>query len=212
MPLEPQMVFREVCFYLQAGAHSTANAFTHTINDIFLWAERIETDPATLDKGTIQRCMHESLRLHPASPVAYRTPLDDVELVDGTWLPAGSTVVLDLTTANMDTTVFGDDAAAFDPNRELPRGIAPWGVSFGSGMHACIGAELDGGLDPRLGSDDITHLFGTVTAVAHAFLSAGGQRDPAQGPTLDPNSTRTHFSRYPIVFYDPVGNQGSHHG
>ena len=30
--LEPEVVFREICLYLQAGAHSTANAFTHTVD------------------------------------------------------------------------------------------------------------------------------------------------------------------------------------
>lgn len=211
LPLDPETVFREICFYLQAGAHSTANAFTHTVNDIFRWAETRDVDAAEVDRLTIQRCMHESLRLHPASPVAYRTPLEDVVLADGTELDAGSHVVLDLSAANTDPAIFGDTAVDFDPYRTLPDGVPPWGMSFGGGMHACVGAELDGGLDPAggIGPD---HLFGTVAVVVHAFLAAGGRRDPAAEPSLDPNSTRTHFSRYPVVFYDRARNQGSVHG
>jgi cytochrome P450 len=200
LPLDAQVVFREICFYLQAGAHSTANAFVHTVNDLLCWAEANNTEPSTFGLPLIQRAMHESLRLHPASPVAYRTPLEDVELPDGTVLPKGSRVVLDLTAANTDPDVFGESAAHFDPNRVLPRGVPPWGMSFGSGMHACIGAELDGGLDPALGGDEAAHLFGTVAVIANAFLRAGGRADPDHVPTLDPNSTRTHFSSYPVVF------------
>ena len=211
LPLDPVVLFREICFYLQAGAHSTANAFVHTVNDIFRWADEESIDSKALDMATVQRCMHESLRLHPASPVAYRTPLEDVVLADGTELPAGSRVVLDLTAANTDPDVFGPSGAVFDPNRLLPDGVPPWGMSFGGGMHACVGAELDGGLDPvdGVGAD---HLFGTVAVVTHAFLSAGGRRDPASEPQLNPNSTRTHFSSYPVVFYAQDATQGSAHG
>lgn len=200
LSLDSDVVFREICFYLQAGAHSTANAFVHTVNDLLSWIDATITAPNALDLPLIQRAMHESLRLHPASPVAYRTPLEDVTLPDGMVLPEGCRVVLDLTAANTDPDVFGPSAAAFDPKRELPRGVAPWGMSFGSGMHACIGAELDGGLDPGLGGDEAAHLFGTVAVVAHAFLAAGGRRDPDNAPTLDPGSTRTHFSHYPVIF------------
>lgn len=200
--LAPEVVMREMCLYLQAGAHSTANAFTHTVDDLLAWSEAhpSDLDLARTDIAFVQRCMHESLRLNPASPMAYRTPLSDVTLSDGTALPQGSLVVLDLTAANSDPEQFGADAAEFDPHRQVPDGAARWGLSFGAGAHACIGAELDGGLeiDPDRPSDQ--QLFGTVAVMAHAFLEAGGGQDPANPPTLDPNSTRKHYSAYPVVF------------
>lgn len=114
--------------------------------------------------------------------------------------PEGSLVVLDLTAANRDVAIFGASGAAFDPHREVPDDIARWGMSFGAGAHACVGAELDGGLeiDPNRPSDE--QLFGTVAVMAHAFLEAGGRQDPSNPPKLDPNSTRTHYSSYPVVF------------
>ena len=45
--------------------------------------------------------------------------------------------------------MFGADAADFDPRRPLPDGVAPYGLSFGSGMHACIGQDLAGGVVPE---------------------------------------------------------------
>lgn len=201
LPLDDDTIFREICFYLQAGAHSTANAFTHTVDHILSWrGEARPSSSAELDVALVQRCVHETLRLHPASPTAYRRPLADVELRDGTTLPEGSLVILNLTAANQDPEVFGTDASTFDPIRTIPDGIARWGMSFGGGTHACIGAELDGGMeiDPARMHDE--HLYGTVAVIVHAFLQAGGRQDATRPPVLDPNSTRRNFVAYPVLF------------
>lgn len=204
LELADQTLMREIAFYLQAGAHSTANAFTHTVDDLLVWGA---ADPAALrrardDVGLVQRGMHESLRLHPASPFAYRRPLATVELSDGTVLSEGSLVVLDLTSANRDPSVFGSTADTYDPMRVVPADVPRWGLSFGGGTHACIGAELDGGLEIEAGrgGHGPGHLYGTVAVIAHAFLAAGGRGDPDRPPALDPASTRAHFDSYPVVF------------
>ncbi|MBG00795.1 MAG: cytochrome P450 [Acidimicrobiaceae bacterium] len=202
LKLDDDVVFREICFYLQAGAHSTANAFTHTVDDLFSWGEQNPSDLelARNDLSFVQRCMHESLRLSPASPVALRTPLEDVELSDGTLLPEGAHVVLDLIKANRDPTVFGNTADVYDPHRNVPDGIARWGMSFGAGSHACVGAELDGGLEIDHTRPNEDALYGTVAIMVHALLSAGGTKDQLNPPVLDPNSERKHFSSYPVLF------------
>jgi hypothetical protein len=51
---------------------------------------------------------------------------------------------------NRDRSVFGDDAEEFDPRRTTPDGVPGYGLSFGSGMHACIGQDLAAGL-PAVG-------------------------------------------------------------
>lgn len=205
LELAPDVVLREICLYLQAGAHSTANAFTHTVDDLLVWGAEHPDDLqlARDDIAFVQRCMHESLRLHPASPMAYRTPQVDVALSNGAELPEGALVVLDLTAANRDPSVFGESGDAYDPNRDVPAGIARWGMSFGAGAHACIGAELDGGLEIDPSRPSNQQLFGTVAVMAHAFLQAGGRHDPSDPPKLDPNSTRKHYSSYPVVFDKP---------
>ncbi len=202
LDLDDDVVFREICFYLQAGAHSTANAFTHTVDDLFAWGEQYPSDLelARNDLSFVQRCMHESLRLSPASPVALRTPLEDVELSDGTLLPEGAHVVLDLIEANRDPTIFGDSADVYDPHRIVPDGIARWGMSFGAGSHACVGAELDGGLEIDHTRPNEEALYGTVAIMVHALLSSGGTKDRLNPPVLDPNSERKHFSNYPVLF------------
>lgn len=201
LELPAEVVRREIAFYLQAGAHSTANAFTHTVDQLLTWGETHPADLATAraDKGVVQRAVHETLRLWPASPVAWRRAVADTT-VAGRPVPAGTLVVLDLMAANRDPGVWGADADRFDLGRTVPVGLWPWGLSFGAGMHACIGQELDGGIVPDTASGDAAHLFGTVAVMAHAVLAHGAGRDPAAPPVLDPNSVRRHFSSYPIVF------------
>lgn len=203
LDLPADVVLREICFYLQAGAHSTANAFTHTVDDI-LTHGRTHPDDLHLarhDLAFVQRCMHESLRLAPASPMAYRRALSPVEIGSST-LAEGTLVTLDLTAANQDVNAFGPDAAHYNPHRDVPDGVPRWGMSFGGGTHACVGAELDGGLEIDADRAEQEHLYGTVAVMAHAFLAAGGRHDPDDPPTLDPGSTRKHYSRYPVLFGD----------
>lgn len=210
--LPPEVVRREIAFYLQAGSHSTANAFTHTLDELFGWAQRHAAGAALLDAGRsrsftqadrllLQRCVHESLRLYPASPVAWRRPVTDIE-VAGHMLAAGSLVVLDIDAANRDPRVWGGDADAFDPRRDVPAGIPRWGHSFGGGAHACIGAELDGGTEDGRGDHveaDHYHLFGSVAVMVEALLAAGVRPDPLRPARRDPRSSRRHFSSYPVL-------------
>jgi len=199
--LSMDVIRREVAFYLQAGGHSTANALTHSMDDIFTWTEgrpeRIEA--LRMDLLRLQRAVHETLRLHPASPEAWRRAIAPCSLASGRELVEGQLVIMDLMAANRDPLVFGSDAGEYNPERVLPRGVAPWGHSFGGGMHACIGAELDGGLAGD-GVETADHLFGTVTRLAMAFLRQGAERDPKQPPVMSTATERPHFARYPVLF------------
>lgn len=198
LDLPDDVIRREVAFYLQAGGHSTANALTHTLDELWTSSHPDVIERATVDRRFLQRCVHESLRLHPASPVAWRRALGAVELPSGRTAREGALVVVDLEAVNRDPDVWGEDAPAFRPERNVPDSLNPWGLSFGSGMHACIGMELDGGV---LAEDSATtELYGTVTLLAAALLEAGAAPDPDEHPEVDADSERLHYSRYPIVF------------
>ena len=198
LELPIDVIRREVAFYLQAGGHSTANALTHTMDE--LWSN---DDPSVLaearaDMAMLQRCVHEALRLHPASPVAWRRVLEPMALRSGDEMAADTLLILDIEAANRDSSVWGDTAERFDPRRPTPDGVYAWGLSFGAGPHACIGMELDGGVPPT--DDGSVRLYGTVTLLADALLAAGAAPDPASPPVIDPASARLHYARYPIVF------------
>lgn len=200
--LPDDVVLRETCFFLLAGAHTSATAFVRTLHHVFTLAQEQPDDfeRACTDLAFLQRCVHETVRLQPSSPVAMRWALADVELPGDVHVPVGGRLVIDLMAANRDAAAFGPDADRFDPHRELPPGVAPWGLSFGLGMHACIGQDLAAGLDPLGGAIDDDHLFGLVPVAIRAVLDAGGRPDPADPPTMDPDSSRPYWGRYPVVF------------
>jgi cytochrome P450 len=98
LDLPHEVVVREVAFYLLAGAHTSATAFTRVSHNIFRWLEAHPDDDEAVrhDRLFVQRCTHETVRLQPSSPVAMRWALDDIELKSGRRIPAGSKVVIDL--------------------------------------------------------------------------------------------------------------------
>ncbi|GAA3237216.1 hypothetical protein GCM10017691_36150 [Pseudonocardia petroleophila] len=202
--VDEDVVRRECAFYLQAGSHSTADAFSHAADDWFAWAARDPdaADRARRDPALLQRCVYETLRLHPASPVAQRRALAPVTLRGGTEIPEGSFVVLDIAGANRDPRVF-DRPEEYDPLREVPADVPRWGHAFGGGMHACIGTELAGGVPaPADPTPEQAHeqVLGTVTLLLDALLTAGARPDPDDPPRRDPHSARDHFAAYPVLF------------
>jgi len=202
--IDRDVLRRECAFYLQAGSHSTADAFTHAADDFFAWTRR---DPRAAEKArqepaVLQRCVYETLRLHPASPVAQRRALAPISLRGGVEIPDGAFVVLDLAAANRDPQVF-DHPDVYDPLREVPAEVPRWGHAFGGGMHACIGTELAGGVPaPDDPTPDQAHeqVLGTVTLMLEALLTAGARPDRDAAPQRDPHSARDHFASYPVVF------------
>ncbi|MCE2525029.1 MAG: cytochrome P450 [Acidimicrobiia bacterium] len=202
LDLTPEIICREVAFYLLAGAHTSATAFTRTMHNIFSWLEahpEAAERPRT-DRLFCQRATHETIRLQPSSPVAVRWAEADITLADGTLVRAGDKVVIDLPRVNRDPAVFGTDADDFNPQREVTDGAHPWGLSFGMGMHACIGQDLAAGvvLDPESGLEG--HLFGVTPVAVQTMFDHGCVPDPDDPPQMDPSTTRPYFGRYPVIF------------
>lgn len=206
LELPPEVLLREVCFFLLAGAHTSATAFLRTLDQIFGYSasQPALAERAKSDQRFLQQCVHETIRLNPSSPVAMRSAVQDVVLSDGTQIAAGDKVVIDLMAVNRDTATFGRDAADFHPGRELGHGVAPWGLSFGLGMHACIGQDLAAGVDPAGLDPESDYLLGLVPAAIASVLRSGGRPDPESPPQLDPLSARKYWSRYPVLFGDEV--------
>ena len=209
LELPDHVVLREVAYFPWVGSHSTSNQFVHAMHHLFTWLEHHPGDDERLrlidDPLERQRFTHESLRLHPASPVSMRHALTDVTLRSGVVLAEGSLVAIDLRAANRDPSVFRDDPESFDPHRKLPEGVAPWGLSFGHGLHACLGQELAGGLAADPEGSEAHHLLGAITVMAGVVLDAGARRDPGDPPELDTTTSRDVFARYPVVFDPPAG-------
>jgi cytochrome P450 len=202
IPMSRESIRREIAFYMLAGAHTSATAFTRCMHHLFTWlgthlgeVDRVRNDPVF-----VQRATHETIRLQPSSPTAMRWALDDIELSSGLTIAKGDRIVIDLTVVNRNREVYGDDAEDFNPDREPADGVAPWGLSFGHGMHACIGQDLAVGLvfEPDETVDD--HLFGLVPVAVQTMFDHGCRPDPDNPPEMDDSTTRPYFGKYPAIF------------
>ncbi len=202
LELSHETIRREIAFYMLAGAHTSATAFNRVVHNIFGWLADHPEDEHRVreDRLFVQKCTHETIRLQPSSHTGMRWALDDIDLSSGVHIAKGDRVTLDLLSVNRDTSVFGDDAADFNPDRMLSEGVAPWGLSFGQGMHACIGQDLASGVTFEDGDDVDAHLFGLVPAAVQTLFDHGCRPDPDDPPEMDASTTRPYFGRYPILF------------
>ena len=199
--LSDNIILKETAFYLLAGAFTSIHTLTHAMHEIF---ERIR-DPIQVSKVMgdpiyLQRCIHESMRLHPSSPTAMRRPTCPFHLDNGEEMNEKDTIIVDLMSANRDESIFGNDAESHNPNRDLPKGVPPYGLSFGKGMHACIGLNLAAGALPKENSDSETHQYGIITLTAKKLIEFGASPDPDNPGIVDNSTIRNNWSSYPILF------------
>jgi hypothetical protein len=200
------VVIRETAYFPWVGSHSTANAFVHAVHRLFQWVDAHPSDrlAVTSDPLVLQRFVHETLRLHPASPQTHRLGTDEPTTIGGQRIRSGQRVIVDMERANRDPDVWGRDADEFRPGRSIPDDAAPWGLTFGHGIHACLGMELAGGIAPELDADGRvnpnTHVYGAITTMASMLFARGLRRDPDRPAVLDTSTVRTVFSAYPVLF------------
>ena len=199
--LSDDQLLREIAFYMQAGSHSTANSAVHALYEILQWADNDPARWARLeDPIFVQHCVHESLRLHPASPEAWRTATCPMHVGGAGDIPERDRVELDLFQANRDLAIFGNDADVFDPDRIVPANVLRSGLAFGIGLHTCLGRELDGGVVAKPGTDPTEAQLGIVPLVVLHMLRFGARTVPEDPPVLDPHTTRPNWGRFPIRF------------
>ena len=96
------------------------------------------------------------------------------------------------TPANRDKGVFGADAHVFNPYRAAPHGQRPWGLTFGSGPHICIGRPLVTGQSSQ-GGDDNSATYGTMVRMTRALYEAGVILDPDHPPK---RVTESYYDAY----------------
>lgn len=199
-------LMKELAFYLLAGAFTSVHSMTDAMHELFVWRDGHPERAARLlaDPVFVQRCVLESMRLHPSSAVACRRPTaSGVMPVVGDVGP-DDIINIDLLAANQDQPRFGADAAAFNPCREPAPNVAPFGLSFGLGAHACIGRNLAAGALPRGTPDPREHHYGTITLLVLALLEHGARPDPERPARQDSTITRVKWASYPVIF-DTIG-------
>ena len=200
--LPDEIILKEIAFFLLAGAHTSATAFVRTLDNLFNWLDKHPEDRALVktDRSFVQRSMFETIRLNPSSPTAMRRATTDITLKSGTVVPKDSLVTIDLMSVNRSANIFGDTASEFNPHRviETPN-VAPWGLSFGHGMHACIGQELAAGLSER--SEETSEFeYGLATVAVQAMFDRNVVPNPELPAKMDTTTKRPYWGSYHVIF------------
>jgi cytochrome P450/ferredoxin-NADP reductase len=172
---------------LVAGHSTTTNLIansTYVLTQHPQYAERLRDDPSFGEKF-----IEEVLRYRPSFQRIPRVATRDVE-VSGTTIPSGSTVYLLLGSANRDPRTF-DDPEAFDPDQ-----LRTMHVSFGHGIHTCMGQWL-ARMEGRLAVQLLAARVGSVTL------------DAADGPVHLSGGTGNEFGFHhlPVRLVPLTGRQ-----
>jgi cytochrome P450 len=134
-----------------------AGAGNETTTRLIGWTGKVLADnPDQLaqlvaDRSLIPNAIEELLRYEAPSPVQARYVTRDVEL-HGKTVPEGSAMVLLTASANRDERKF-PDADRFDIHRKIDRH-----VTFGYGVHFCMGAAL-ARLEGRIALEEVLNRF-----------------------------------------------------
>lgn len=196
---EEAQVWRECALFLVAGTQTTSHALPHIVWHLAPWWDaHPEHRARAADIEFLRAAANESLRLHQPVPALLRLAARDVVLESsGRAFKAGERIALFFSSANREEALFGASVAQFDPLRPLSRKPPPWGLTFGSGTHTCIGRALVTGLSHRYDDADPTH--GTIVGVLQALYQAGMELDPDHPPKRNTDSYHDAFASMPIV-------------
>jgi cytochrome P450 len=131
--LSDDEIYPFLLLLLPAGAETT---YRSSSNLLFgLLSHPGQLDMVRADRGLVPQAIEEALRWETPLLTVARLATEDVEL-GGARIPAGSFVAVSLGAANRDPGRYADPDA-FDVVREGGQAI-----SFGSGIHKCLGMHL----------------------------------------------------------------------
>ena len=133
-PLSDKEVASILLNFAVAGHETTANAISNSL--FHLLAHRSLWDDVVANPDSVPAVAEELLRLHPPIIGWSRVTTREVE-VAGTTIPANERVLLLLGAANRDERFFADPNR-LDPHRDRIHSH----LSFGVGIHHCVGAPL----------------------------------------------------------------------
>lgn len=144
---------KEVLHYTQV----VAGAGNETTGRLIGWLARVLAEhpgqrrEVERDRSLLTRAVDETLRFEPTGPHVARWVARDFEY-DGTTVPAGSAMLLLFGAANRDPRRYRDPDT-FDIHRDNPSHL-----TFGKGLHYCLGANL-ARLEGRVALDELLNRF-----------------------------------------------------
>ncbi|MBP2366192.1 cytochrome P450 [Pseudonocardia parietis] len=194
---DEELPLREATLFLVAATQTTTHTLPHALLHLLRWIEEHPEDrEKRADPEFLRLIVNETLRMHQPAPTLLRYATRALTLASGREVAEGERVALLFTPANRDRTVFGEDADEFDPYRPAVPGTRPWGLTFGSGAHVCLGRPLVTGLAKRDGEQPTE---GTMLRILRALSSAGVELDPDAPPVENASSSHDNYASMPVV-------------
>jgi len=191
-------VWRQCALLLTGSIKTTTHSLPHVFVHLHEWlAEHPEDRERLTDAEFLHHAAAESFRLHQTTPARFRAASRDVTLSSGRKVRSGEMVALHAPPANVQTEVFGPDARYFNPRRETPRGMQPWGMTFGLGVHSCIGRNLVTGIQNKGDEKHGTH--GTAVRIMLALYGLGATLDPDHPPLRPEQSLHDTWDSVPLI-------------
>ncbi|MEQ8486485.1 MAG: cytochrome P450 [Pseudomonadales bacterium] len=131
--LSTEELTSNIALLFAAGHETTVNLLGNGL--LALYRNRDQLDALRADPGLMSNAVEEFLRYDSSVQLTGREALEDVEIA-GVAVPKGRSVIALLGAANRDPAEFDD------PDRLVVRrpGVKP--MSFGGGIHFCLGAQL----------------------------------------------------------------------
>lgn len=133
---------------IAAGHETTVNLIGNAVHALLTHPEQLRlvldaratsaTSATWATWATWDAVIDETLRWAPSvSNVPLRFAVEDIVLPDGTTIRQGEAILTTIGSANRDPAKYGADAGSFDVRRRAPEHL-----SFGHGVHFCLGASL----------------------------------------------------------------------
>jgi len=154
--LNNQEIIGIVNSFIVGGHETTATALSMLIRELLRHPDQWEQ--VKKDRSLIPNAVEEALRFWPPIRGNFRKVLKETR-IGGVLIPEGSRVQLLVISANHDETVF-ENPDNFDVNRKN----ANKNLSFGYGIHGCIGAAL-ARLEARIALDTIIDRIPNIRIV-----------------------------------------------
>lgn len=168
---------------LVAGNDTTAAALANLMMTLAMQPELAQKlYESANDDRILSRFVEEILRLEPPAHGFYRTAMKDVE-IDGVKIPAYSQVCILLASANDDESQF-PCARTLDVNRD---NLASH-LTFGAGIHRCIGAAL-ARMEIKVAAQEIIKRLDSIRLAI-----------PADALTYLPTLATQTLERLPLTF------------
>ncbi|MBA9004191.1 cytochrome P450 family protein [Thermomonospora cellulosilytica] len=134
--LEENEMVDTLILLISAGHETTVNLLDHAITALLTHPDQL--DLVRAGEATWDDVIDETLRWQP--PVAnlpLRYAVEDVEVAEGVTIPKGDAILAGYAAVGRDPALHGSDADRFDIRRENKDHL-----SFGHGVHYCLGAPL----------------------------------------------------------------------